>query len=282
MELARQTNCSTSTADGPASLMKCLREKSSSALLNASRRVETPEFLHAFGPSIDGVVIEDEYESNKKKLSHRLSRYDLLFGVTQADSFFALSADDNQYGMEADRRNRLLRTFVRNTYQFHLQEILATVVNEYTDWEKSVIHPINMRDETLEALSDAQYLGPLIKTADLHSNAQRSSYFYVFEYQTKASDFPQVSVYAVGALVFFCFYNSVLYTPSRNVNFYASTWTLQSCNHAIYTVRVAYTADGNQFSLTLTHRWHINSDTLLRASATYGIPGVWLWCNNAT
>ena len=174
--------------------MKCLREKSSSALLNASRRVETPEFLHAFGPSIDGVVIEDEYESNKKKLSHRLSRYDLLFGVTQADSFFALSADDNQYGMEADRRNRLLRTFVRNTYQFHLQEILATVVNEYTDWEKSVIHPINMRDETLEALSDAQYLAPLIKTADLHSNAQRSSYFYVFEYQTKASDFPQVSV----------------------------------------------------------------------------------------
>ena len=205
MELARQTNCSTSTADGPASLMKCLREKSSSALLNASRRVETPEFLHAFGPSIDGVVIEDEYESNKKKLSHRLSRYDLLFGVTQADSFFALSADDNQYGMEADRRNRLLRTFVRNTYQFHLQEILATVVNEYTDWEKSVIHPINMRDETLEALSDAQYLGPLIKTADLHSNAQRSSYFYVFEYQTKASDFPQVSVYAVCSLVFFVF-----------------------------------------------------------------------------
>ena len=114
--------------------MKCLREKSSSALLNASRRVETPEFLNAFGPSIDGVVIEDEYESNKKKLSHRLSRYDLLFGVTQADSFFALSAEDNQYGMEVDRRNRLLRTFVRNTYQFHLQEILATVVNEYTDW----------------------------------------------------------------------------------------------------------------------------------------------------
>ncbi len=109
-----------------------------------------------------------------------------------------MSADDNQYGMEADRRNRLLRTYVRNTYQFHLQEILATIVNEYTDWEKAVLHPINIRDETLEALSDGQYVAPLVKMADLHSPGgqqpqERSSYFYVFEYQTKASEFPQVS-----------------------------------------------------------------------------------------
>lgn len=112
----------------------------------------------------------------------------------QAESFFALNADDNQYGMEADRRNRLLRTFVRNTYQFHLQEILATILNEYTDWEKAVLHPINIRDETLEALSDAQYVAPLVKTADLWHSGQgpHSAYFYVFEYQTKASEFPQV------------------------------------------------------------------------------------------
>lgn len=158
----------------------------------AGSRLDTPEFLYSFGPSVDGVVVEDEFESNRKKLSHRLSRFDLLFGVTQAESFFALNADDNQYGMEADRRNRLLRTYVRNTYQFHLQEILATIVNEYTDWEKSVLHPINIRDETLEALSDAQYVAPLVKTADLHSGQTKASFFYVFEYQTKATEFPQV------------------------------------------------------------------------------------------
>jgi len=146
------------------------------------------------GPSIDNVVVEDEYAVNKKKLAHRLSRYDLLFGVTQAESFFSFSAEDNQYGIEADRRNRLLRTFVRNTYQFHLQEILATIINEYTDWEKSVLHPINIRDETLEALSDGQYIAPLVKTAELHFNQMHSSYFYVFEYQTKASEFSQVSL----------------------------------------------------------------------------------------
>ena len=193
LELVRQMNCSGPSADGPTAQLKCLREKTVPALMSAGSRVETPEFLHSFGPSIDGVVIEDEYEANKKKLSHRLGRYDLLFGVTQAESYFTLSSDDNQYGMEADRRNRLLRTFVRNTYQFHLQEILATIINEYTDWEKAVLHPVNIRDETLEALGDAQYVAPLVKTSDLHSSQTRSSYFYVFEYQTKASEFPQVS-----------------------------------------------------------------------------------------
>ena len=165
--------------------------------LNISRLDSLIRFEISPGPSIDGVVVEDEYAVSKKKLAHRLSRYDLLFGVTQAESFFSFSAEDNQYGIEADRRNRLLRTFVRNTYQFHLQEILATIVNEYTDWEKSVLHPINIRDETLEALSDGQYIAPLVKTAELHSNQQHSSYFYVFEYQTKASEFSQVSLFLI-------------------------------------------------------------------------------------
>lgn len=137
-------------------------------------------------------MVEYEYAVNKKRLAHLLGRYDLMFGVTQAESFFSFSAEDNQYGIDADRRNRLLRTFVRNTYQFHLREILATIINEYTDWEKSVLHPINIRDETLEALSDGQYIAPLVKTAELHSNQKHLSYFYVFEYQTKASEFPQV------------------------------------------------------------------------------------------
>ena len=34
----------------------------------------------------EGIVVEDEYESSRKKLSHRLGRFDVLFGVTQASS----------------------------------------------------------------------------------------------------------------------------------------------------------------------------------------------------
>ena len=77
-------------------------------------------------------------------------------------------------------------------FRYHLSEILATIVNEYTDWERPVQHPINIRDETLEALSDAQYVAPVVHTADLHSSARRNSYLYVFDYQTKFGDYQQV------------------------------------------------------------------------------------------
>lgn len=77
-------------------------------------------------------------------------------------------------------------------YSYHLSEILATIVNEYTDWERPVQHPINIRDETLEALSDAQVVAPVVHTADLHSAEHRNSYLYVFDYQTKFGDYPQV------------------------------------------------------------------------------------------
>jgi neuroligin len=77
---------------------------------------------------------------------------------------------------------------------YHLTEILATIVNEYTDWDRPIQHPVNIRDETLEALSDAQVVAPVINTADLHSTNRRNSYLFVFDYQTKYGDYQQVSL----------------------------------------------------------------------------------------
>lgn len=73
------------------------------------------------------------------------SRYDFLVGVTRAEAYFAFNSEDVQYGIEAERRSKILKTYVRNTYSYHLNEILATIVNEYTDWERPVQHPINIR-----------------------------------------------------------------------------------------------------------------------------------------
>lgn len=77
-------------------------------------------------------------------------------------------------------------------YRYHLTEILATIINEYTDWERPVQHPVTIRDGTLEALSDAQYAAPVLQIADFHSSVRRNSYLYVFEYQTKFGDYQQV------------------------------------------------------------------------------------------
>lgn len=110
-----------------------------------------------------------------------------------------------QSGFEGDRRDKIIRTYVRNAYTYHLSEIFFTVVNEYTDWERTVQHPINTRDAAVAALSDAQFVAPLVQTGDLlsartsqvQSDGSQSprTYFYVFDYQTKDGDYPQVSKY---------------------------------------------------------------------------------------
>lgn len=51
------------------------------------------------------------------------------------------------------------------------------------------------RDETLEALGDANIVAPTTRTVDLHSQSHRNSYLYVFDYQTKFGDYPQVKMH---------------------------------------------------------------------------------------
>ncbi|XP_053601597.1 neuroligin-4, Y-linked [Plodia interpunctella] len=220
--VASHANCSPEL--NPPDLLRCLRERPLEALLSAP--VQAPDFAYAFGPSVDGVVIDtgdllinpdpNGYEWGgqtvarlptgkhgqnainiinavlmRKSAIAQLTKYDLMFGVTKAEAYFAFSGDDVQYGIEADRRSKILKSFVRNTYSYHLSEILATIINEYTDWERPVQHPINIRDETLEALSDAQVVAPIVLTADTHSALRRNSYLYVFDYQSKFGDYPQ-------------------------------------------------------------------------------------------
>lgn len=83
--------------------------------------------------------------NNFTLIYHLHSRYDLMIGVVRSEAYFALTADDAQYGIEADRRTKILREFVRNTYTYHQAEILATIINEYTDWERPVQHPVNIK-----------------------------------------------------------------------------------------------------------------------------------------
>ena len=82
---------------------------------------------------------------NSLKKNSCIHRYDLMVGVVRSEAYFSLTADDAQYGIEADRRTKILREFVRNTYTYHQPEILATIINEYTDWERPVQHPVNIR-----------------------------------------------------------------------------------------------------------------------------------------
>ncbi|XP_033220373.1 neuroligin-1 isoform X2 [Belonocnema kinseyi] len=231
VKLAKLTNCSIpkDILNDNELIVDCLRETDLEELLQI--HIEAPTFLSAFGPSVDGVVIKTDFQKDllsyldqefqgfgqrSRKSEHGTpitsnNKYDLLFGVMTSEALWTFSDKDVHQGFEGDRRDRIIRTYVRNAYTYHLTEIFYTIVNEYTDWERTVQHPVNIRDSCVQALSDAQYVAPLVQTGDLFTlrhtrkistphmvkfteNEREpipKTYFYVFDYQTKDGDYPQ-------------------------------------------------------------------------------------------
>lgn len=60
------------------------------------------------------------------------NKYDLLFGVTTSEALWRFAEKDLQKGFEGERRDRIIRTYVRNAYMYHLTEIFYTVSKNYT------------------------------------------------------------------------------------------------------------------------------------------------------
>lgn len=105
--------------------------------------------------------------ANLAGLQH-LQAYDTLFGFTRVESPFIFSAYEEKFGIDVSRRDRILRTLVRNLFDYHQQVILLTLINEYTDWSKPIEHPLNLLDSLIDILSDALVVSPLIKAADFN------------------------------------------------------------------------------------------------------------------
>ncbi|XP_054708197.1 neuroligin-2-like [Uloborus diversus] len=172
-----------------AAMLDCMRQRPLADIMRVQLMV--PEHLSAFGPTVDGIVIPVDPLTPMNEKESLFGQYDLLFGVTRAEYFYHLSSNEEKHGIDPDRRDRLLRTLVRNLFNYHMQEIFLTIVNEYTDWTRPVQHPVSILDATLEALGDGLTVAPIIKAGNLHSKTRSKTYFYVFGYQTENGDFPQ-------------------------------------------------------------------------------------------
>ena len=87
-----------------------------------------------------------------------------MFGVATADALvFGLNDKQLEYGVELEGRNQILSEFVSANYELHQREIFSAIVTEYTDWQSPTHHPASIRDKTLEALNDAEYVAPLVE-----------------------------------------------------------------------------------------------------------------------
>lgn len=198
--VAEQTGCHGDLVEDD--LAPCLRTKSLAELLHVS--VDPPRFLPGFAPFVDGAVLVggpgpsaalSDMSADKRGHGFELADFpdrELLFGLTTTESYLDLSAQDLEFGFNETRRDRILRTFVRNAYFFHLNEIFSTLKNEYTDWERPMQNPLNVRDATLEVLSDGHTVAPLIRVGYLHTVRGGKTYFTHFSHQSSERDFPQV------------------------------------------------------------------------------------------
>lgn len=173
-------------------MVNCLKEKPLEDL--QAVHIAAPQFLYAFGPSVDGIVIRNDYRRELRKRADEASKeYDLMFGVVPHESYNSFSNNDIENGFDLDHRDRLFRTMVRNAYDYHLNEVYISVVNEYTEWERPDAHPTAVRDATMNALSDARYVAPLISTANNLRMGDKNQFFYVFDHSKSHSDNPHVS-----------------------------------------------------------------------------------------
>ena len=92
-------------------------------------------------------------------------------------------------GIGPDTRDKYLRTLIRNTYNYHMNEIFATVQNEYIDWTVQgpleadpPIRPRHLQKSASKAITDKLYLAPLLRTANWCHQSTFPTYFYVYTF----------------------------------------------------------------------------------------------------
>ncbi|XP_035214795.1 neuroligin-4, X-linked-like isoform X3 [Stegodyphus dumicola] len=190
-------------AQDSTALVECMRKKKLEDIMGV--HIQVPDHLSGFGPTVDGIVLPQDPAEIMEKNPSIFTQYDLIFGITRVESYFEFSAMEEKLGIDSGRRDRLLRTLVRNLYTYHLQEIFLTVVNEYMNWSRSFLQAMDIFDSTVEALGDALIVAPVIRAGTFHSggipredtypppseplNDGKKTYFYIFNHQSEFGDY---------------------------------------------------------------------------------------------
>lgn len=125
----------------------------------------------------------------------RSHRYDLLFGLTEMESYHALNAVGLSHGLLENERDSYLRNYMQNRFDIRPDVALALTLREYTDIYTNPERPLpeEHRDTVLEILSDAEVAAPLVQTGLYQSKVNPRSYMYVFAHNSKAGEFANVS-----------------------------------------------------------------------------------------
>ena len=200
-QVAAQTGCPLDV-----DLADCLRGKDVRQLLDVA--VQSPPYTSPVGPYVDGTIIPD--------LPHNLmegysAKTDLMFGVTESESFHLFPAYTVSYGIGDEEQQKILQSLIHSEFSAQgeqLDQILKTVFNEYRNFHQTredkmvsvaedILHSFILLPSQvnlgllLEIFSDARVVAPLVRAANMQSDSERASYLYVFKHTTEAGYYPE-------------------------------------------------------------------------------------------
>lgn len=163
-------------------------------------RKPSAQFSTQFGPVVDNLVVPNTPHKVMGQYSDIFSRYDLLFGVTELESYHILNAVALLYGLLETEKDNLLRFYMQNRFEIRPDLALAATLREYTDiyTDPNKALADEHRDTLLEILSDARVTAPVVQMGLYHTKVNPRSYMYVFGHNSEAGEYAQLSQSVTG------------------------------------------------------------------------------------
>ncbi|XP_047507203.1 uncharacterized protein LOC125051095 [Pieris napi] len=185
LQVAQSLGCKPSSKN----MMTCLQNKPLSEIKKVqilSREFETP-----LGPAVAGSLIPSEPAQTMESFPNLLSKYQLLSGVTELESYHDFGVIQLDHGILENQRDDFIRKYTKIVYEgaedIALKEILLQYSTSKVDPQRWSVQ--TNRDVVLNLFSDARTLGPIISLANYQSKANRQSYFYVFAHNSVSTEY---------------------------------------------------------------------------------------------
>ncbi|XP_063372659.1 uncharacterized protein LOC134660796 [Cydia amplana] len=161
-------------------LMTCLQNKPLAEIKKIqilAREFETP-----LGPVVAGSFIPDKPSKIMASYPNLLSKYQLLSGVTEYETYHDFGAIELEHGILETQRDEFITKYIKLIFEgaddVPIKDILKQYAPSKLDPQRWSVE--TNRDVILNLFSDARTLSPLISFANYHSKANAQSYFYVF------------------------------------------------------------------------------------------------------
>ena len=201
--LADHVNCS-QNFENSVKLLECFKSVPLKDLIHNG--IHPPKYYSGFAPAVDkrSVLPRDVVSLMRNPVSH-FGDCALLVGVMKSEGFTYFTQDEIDNGISGTRRDRIIRTYVRNIYKYHRQKIFDILQHHYTDWETPA-DPALMRDGIMDMIGDGQYVSPMVKLSNYHAR-QGKTFVYSFNYPSRDDTYPRWAggvngedlIYAFGA-----------------------------------------------------------------------------------